>query len=479
MKRPQRDIHFSLNLEPPGTHGLRRPWTDRGGIDGTRGDDRRRYLRRHGSRRGNHAVRHLGRVHRRRPRGTLCGLLVQQTQFDDRQPRRVGHVRPVLRRQFRPRRDGRLDAALWLHRLDGDVRLRVRRVHRLLRRRARVGCGSPRPPARLAVAGFVGLNLAGARTTGSAENVLVALKVFILLAFGVLGLVYALGFSPRTSLRFGFGSLVGFGPIVAAAISFVAFQGWQLLFYDQESISNPVETLRKAVYISIPAAVVIYVLVGVVTVNLAPQALQQHPHVALKDAARTMMSPYGLATVGGVLLALSALFSTGSAINATMFSTAHFAKGMLADDLLPDDIGDADAEGVPERTLLVIGGVTAVFTALGTLSAITSFASLAFILIFGSMSYLALRERDHDAVSPVPPVVGFVGAMGFLPLMAYNLYTREPGTFYMVVAIAVLVVLVELLYFEREVLEEKIIPIEEERIDGAIDGVEDAISSAD
>jgi amino acid transporter len=197
----------------------------------------------------------------------------------------------------------------------------------------------------LAVAAFVGLNLLGARTTGSAENVLVAAKIAILVAFGVLGLAYALRFSPKP-LEFGLGRLAGFGPVVAAAISFVAFQDWQLLFYDQESVAEPVETIRRAVYVSIPVAVVIYALVAVVTVNLAPGALQSHPHVALKDAARTVMSPYGLGALGAVLLSVSALFSTGSAINATLFSAAHFSKGMLTDDLLPDDLGDA-AGAVP------------------------------------------------------------------------------------------------------------------------------------
>jgi len=307
----------------------------------------------------------------------------------------------------------------------------------------------------LAVAGFVGLNLLGARTTGAAENVLVALKVTILVAFGVLGLVYAFG-SGGVSFDYGAGHLRGFGPVVAAAISFVAFQGWQLLYYDQESIEDPVDTIRKAVYVSIPVAVVIYVLVGMVTVTLVPQALASHPHVALKDAASTMMQPYGLARVGAVVLALSALFSTGSAINATLFSSAHFAKGMLGDDLLPDRIGSADADGIPERTVLVLGAVTAAFTWHGSLGAITSFASLSFILVFGSTSYLAFRQRDHDEVNALVPAVGTVGALSFLPLMMYNLYTREPNTFYTVLGVAAVVLAVELLYFERDVIEEEV-----------------------
>jgi amino acid transporter len=302
------------------------------------------------------------------------------------------------------------------------------------------------------VAVFVGLNLLGAGASGAAERYLVFVQAGIIAVFGLAGLGF--GFAHH-QLRLGL-SEFGLNPIVAASVGFVSFEGWQLLFYDQESIEDPVETIRKAVYISIPVAVVIYALVGVVTVNLAPEALQSHPHVALKDAARTMVSPYGLGAVGAILLSASALFSTGSAINATLFSAAHFSKGMLTDDLLPDDLGDADGDGVPERTVLVLGAVTAAFSAVGSLGAITSFASLSFIVVFGAMSYLAFRQRDRDDVRALPPAVGAVGAAGFFPLMLYNLYDREPNTFYMVLVVAAVVVVVELLYFERDRLEREV-----------------------
>ncbi|WP_096395138.1 APC family permease [Halorubrum trapanicum] len=321
---------------------------------------------------------------------------------------------------------------------------------------SRVAGVSVRPLASvLAVVGFVGLNLLGARTTGVAENVLVALKVGILVAFGLLGLVYAFGFS-GAPFDYGRGHFGGFDPVTAAAISFVAFQGWQLLYYDQDRIEDPVETIRKAVYISIPVAVAVYVLAGMVTVNLAPEALVSRPHVALKDAAWLAMRPYGLAQLGAVALALSALFSTGSAINATLFSSAHFAKGLLGDDLLPDRIGSPDGDGIPERTVLLLGGVTAIFTWYGSLEAITSFASLSFILVFGAMSYLAFRQRDHDEVNAVIPAIGTVGSLAFFPLMLFNLYTREPNTFYTVLGIAAFVLAVELLYFERDIIEEEV-----------------------
>ncbi|MDH5021650.1 APC family permease [Halobacterium rubrum] len=306
-----------------------------------------------------------------------------------------------------------------------------------------------------AVALFVALNLAGTRTTGSVEEGLVAVKVGVLVAFGVGGLAYAFGV-PESGLTLGAGRLGSTDPVVAAAISFVAFQGWQLLFYDQESIADAVETIRRAVSVSIPVAVAVYVLVAVVTVSLAPEALRNNPHVALGQAASTMLSEVGLGSAGFAVISASALFSTGSAINATLFSAAHFAKRLLGGDLLSDRLGDADADGVPERTVVVLGTLTAAFAAWGSLGAVTSFASLAFVVVFGAVSALAFHERESADAHPLPPAVGAVGALGFAPLMLWNLYTREPETFWMVLVLGVGAVAVELLYFEREALSEEL-----------------------
>ncbi|MFB6120405.1 MAG: APC family permease [Halobacteriaceae archaeon] len=332
----------------------------------------------------------------------------------------------------------------------------------------RAAAGVPlRPVVSVAVVGgFVALNLLGTRVTGAAENVLVALKVGILVAFGVAGLLYGVTATPD-AFRLGGSELASAGPLVAAGVSFVAFQGWQLLFYDQESIVDPEDTISTAVYLAIAVAVVIYVLVAVVTFNLAPDALVAHPHTALKDAAQTVGAVVGLGAVGGTVIALSALFSTGSAINATLFSAGHFAKGMLSADLLPDRAGDGGADGAPDRTILLLGAVTAAFTAAGSLEAITNFASVAFVVVFGAMSVLAFRQRDADAISPLPPAVGAVGSAAFLPLMLAHLYREDVTTFLLVFVLATLTLAVELLYFEREWVADGVRAFEDD-VEGAL-----------
>ncbi len=300
------------------------------------------------------------------------------------------------------------------------------------------------------IAGFVGLILLGTHATGSTEEILVAVKILILLVMGIGGLWYG---ATHNQLQFGFSEItkLSFGPVMAAAVSFVAFQGWQLLFYDQDQIKNTTVTLERSVYISIFSAVAIYIIVAITTVSLAPSdVVQSHPERALAVAAKPYL-PHGF-----LIISLAALFSTGSAINATLFSSSYLAKGMISSHLLPDQVGDAKAEGIPVRTLIILGIITAAFSAYGSLSSITSFASLAFIVIFGAMCCLAFRERKHNDIQSWIPAVGAVGALLFFILLFYYLFKAERHTFYAVLVITAIVIAVELLYFERKPLEEDI-----------------------
>lgn len=307
----------------------------------------------------------------------------------------------------------------------------------------------------LVVVGFVGLNAVGVRESGLVEDVLVAVKLGVVALFGLVG-VWAS--ASRGLLTFGAERILAHpaGPVVAAGLSFVSFEGWQLLMYDQGSIERPVETVKKAVYVSIPVATVAYVLVALVTLSLVSrEQVVAHPDLALALAAEQFLGEAGYLLVG-----LAAVASTASAINATVFSTAQFSKHMVADGLLPDQFGDPDSPGPSVRSLLIIGALTVGATVLGSLEAVTEFASLAFVVVFGAVSYLALREsRGTDIRAPVP-AVGLAGTLAFLPLFAWHLYTEQFGTFALVVAIAAAVLAAEVLYFEREALAEGVREVE-------------------
>ncbi|RBI63189.1 cationic amino acid transporter [halophilic archaeon] len=305
-----------------------------------------------------------------------------------------------------------------------------------------MGVSLPKIVSVLLIAAFVGLNLMGASKTGKAEDVLTFFKILVIGVFGVWGVWYSFNVQ---KLTFGF-SAVSFSPIVGAAMSFVAFQGWQLLMYDQSQFENPVENIRKAIYISIPVATLLYVLVAFTTVSLLEiSVIAVAPEVSLLYAAL----PY-MGRIGAFVIGISALFSTASAVNATLFSGAQFSQTLIDEGMLPERFSPDGDQEVPSKIVVVLGVLSAAFAVYGSLSSITSFASLAFIAVFGGMSYLAFRERDDiDGLVTPLPVVGVVGTAAFFPLLLYNLYLNSPGTFYLVILISVLVIGSELLYFER------------------------------
>lgn len=305
----------------------------------------------------------------------------------------------------------------------------------------------------LVVTGFVGLNLVGVRESGWVEDVLVAMKLLVVAGFGVLGIWF--GYSHGV-LEYGITELVRSptGPFLAAGVAFVSFEGWQLLFYDQEQIADPVETTRKAVYISIPVSTVSYVLVAFVTISLVSTSqVANHPDLALALAAREFGGQ-----IGYLLIGVAAVASTASAINATLFSTALFAKRMSTDELVPDQVaeGEAGDEGVPTRALLLIGALTTAFTVWGSLEAITEFASMAFIVVFGAMNYLGLRQRHRSEIRTWIPAVGLIGTGVFFPLFGWHLYTEQFEIFVLVVGIALVLLITEGLYFERKFISEGI-----------------------
>jgi amino acid transporter len=299
----------------------------------------------------------------------------------------------------------------------------------------------------LLIAVFVGLNIVGAAATGKVEDVLTFVKVAIIGVFGVWGVVYATG---DHSLSLGLDKVASISPVMGAAMSFVAFQGWQLLLSDQEQFSEPEQQISRGILVSIPAATLLYVLVALTTVSLLDLSeIAVAPEVSLLYAGIEFMGPVGTFVIG-----ISALFSTASAVNATLFSSALFSESLVDMGVLPDRFG-SDGDGVPSTVVVVIGVLSAAFAVYGSLMSITSFASLAFIATFGGMSYLAWTHRDDidDIVAPVP-LVGVVGCGLFFPLLLYNLYVVAPATLGLVLVIAALVLGSELLYFEREPVED-------------------------
>jgi amino acid transporter len=172
------------------------------------------------------------------------------------------------------------------------------------------------------------VNLRGLGDSSRVEIITVWGKLFVLLGLSIFGIVQ---WSPE-QLTAGIEAKNWNTAIIGAATIFMAYEGFQLLSYDYEDIKNPAKTLPRATISAIAAVICIYILVALGTTMLVgAETLIQEKEVALSIAGKQALGIIGL-----VLVTVAAAFSTGSAINATLFSTGSLMETVAKKKDLPN-----------------------------------------------------------------------------------------------------------------------------------------------
>ena len=261
--------------------------------------------------------------------------------------------------------------------------------------------GAPVVVARLAGIGvmglFVAVNLRGVATSGRTEDVIVLTKLAVLAGISLIGVSM---FSPTRLAPLDNQGLLGV--FLGAAVIFVAYEGFELLPYDYDDIAEPRRTLPRALYVSLAVVVFVYVAVTIASqMLLADQAIIDRKEVAFAVVGKKALGGFGLwaATVG-------AAFSTSSAINATLFSTARLVRDVSAAGELPARLG-REQRGLPAGAVLWIATLGAAFSLLPGITEIVSFGSLTFLLVFGLVNLLHAR---HTATPGLDRGLAYLGA---------------------------------------------------------------------
>jgi amino acid transporter len=201
-----------------------------------------------------------------------------------------------------------------------------------------------------------------------------------------------LGFNATWSMAVG--GMVGGGIFSTLGVVVGIAGAWALLTYDYKDIETPQKTLPRAVLSAIVIVTGVYVVVALgTTMLIGADQVVRHKEVALAIAGRR-----ALGTVGLVVVTIAAAFSTGSAINATLFATARLANRVAEDGELPAAMDHKNAAGIPDRAVIVLGSAAAVLAAVGTLTTLVEAASLTFLFTFAVVCGLAFYQGSGARV---------------------------------------------------------------------------------
>lgn len=221
------------------------------------------------------------------------------------------------------------------------------------------------------------------------------------LAFGVLGLMQAMGYT------------------------FIALQGFDLIAAVAGEIKNPGKTIPRAMIISLVISLVIYIpLIFVVTVSgtRAGETITElsigDPESIIAIAAERYMgkSGYWIVIAAAILSMLSALY-------ANLLAASRFAQSMARDRTLPRTLGKVDEKrGTPVNALLATAAIIVITVfVIPDVGSAGAAASLIFLITFSLAQWIAIvaRKRRKAATGsflmpfyPYLPVFGIAACLG-------------------------------------------------------------------
>lgn len=231
---------------------------------------------------------------------------------------------------------------------------------------------------------FIALNLRGAGEAGGVEIFLVWFKLIVLLGLAAFGLAQWEPVKLSQGVPDGSIALAVFG----AASVFMAYEGFQLLAYDYGEIKSPEKNLPRATISSILIVIVVYIMVTLgVTMLVGADRVLAEKEVALSLAGREALGYSGL-----VIVTIAAAFSTGSAINSTLFATARLMQTVSKGGQLPRLFDHKNSNNSPDRAILLLGLSSAILVVVGTLNSLVEAASLSFLITFTIVNGLACYQ---------------------------------------------------------------------------------------
>ncbi len=286
------------------------------------------------------------------------------------------------------------------------------------------------------IIGITALNLLSAKLIGKAEDWIVLIKLAILVFFIAVGIWRVDGARLLPSAWTSPLSLLSGGMII-----FLAYEGFELIANTARDVRDPHRTLPRAFYSSVGIVIVLYVLVAAVTVGTLPVSkIVEAKDYALAEAARPFLGHAGF-----LLIAVAAMLSTASAINATLYGAARLSYVIAKDGELPVEL-ERKVWGRPVEGLLITSVMTLLIANLADLSSMSTMGSAGFLLIFaavnGANAHLSKETKSKCWLS----VLGVVLCLSALASLLWQTVRTSPDRLWVLVIMVGLAFLVEIVF---------------------------------
>jgi len=290
--------------------------------------------------------------------------------------------------------------------------------------------------AAIAIIIFTFVNIKGSSDTGKVGNAITFTQLAII---GVLvaAAVGAMAFAnPNWSENFtDFMPLGITGIALAMGLTFIAFEGYEIISQAGDEIKNPKRNIPRAILLSLAIVVTLYVVFTFVFIGgLNPDDIGMPAwsfigsfgELGIIEAADRFM-PFG-----ALIVLAGGLVSTLSALNATTFAASRVSFAMGTQYNLPHVFSKIHPKYHTPFVATIISGIIMMVIALSLdLTAIALAASIMFLFLFTQVNLASITIRrlyektvDYGFKTPFFPAVPIIGIITAMGLSIYLLITH-------------------------------------------------------
>ena len=300
--------------------------------------------------------------------------------------------------------------------------------------------------AALIALAVVYINYMGASETSKAGMVVTIGKLVIIWFFVAAGL-WAILREPDLMSNFsnlgvpglapelkGFAPMGVAGVLTAMGMTFIAFEGYEIIAQAGEEVRRPRQNVPKAIFLALAIVIPTYIAVAFVALGAVRPPIEAgttttwawlsgtHGEVALARAAEGFMGS------SAVLLLVGALMSTVSALIAATYSATRVSFALGRDQNLPDFFAAVHPRTrIPYAALLASGVLMIAMAVSVPLEAVAAAANIMFMLLFlqVNVACITIRRKYGDKlrygyIAPFFPWVPVVAITLQLALIVFT-----------------------------------------------------------
>ena len=289
---------------------------------------------------------------------------------------------------------------------------------------------------------FTIVNLISVQGMGKIEDWMVYTKLILLLFI--------------SGLLAGKGNIENFTPIfekgttftnilIVSSITFVAYEGFQLVINAYSEMDNPQRNIPRAIYSAIVIAVLLYIILAIGALATIPKDLIiQDKEYALAAGASKILGP-----LGRFIVIFGALLATSSAISGTLFGASRQMAVIASDGYFPKILEKRIKVHIPKNAIITMSLFAFGLILSGGLQVILEFGSITFIIVSFLMALANYKKRKETNTHIIYAIIAMIGLFVAGVLIFYFEWTEFPKQLIYIGSIYILLIIGAIIYAKK------------------------------